>query len=67
MATGDRADPDRLKQRTLEARARALAQSGRPRSWTDVPPRWWTPTVTVAQRRALDGWERARYLRWQAA
>lgn len=67
MATGDRADPDALVRRTLEASSRALARQGRQRSWTVVPPGWWTPTVTVAQRRALDDWERERYLRWRAA
>jgi hypothetical protein len=67
MATGDRADPTAVKERTEEARSRALAAAGSPRSWTVEPPRWWTPTVTVAQRRRLAGWERERYLRWQAA
>ena len=31
------------------------------------PPRWWTPTRTVAQRRALGSGEKARCLRYRKA
>lgn len=55
-------DVSDFTQRLLQAHGRALARSG-PRLWTLEPPPWWTPTVTVAQRRALDGWQRERWLR----
>lgn len=32
------------------------------RTWTITPPDWWTPTTTVAQRRALSPDQRARLL-----
>jgi len=45
-------------------RARAHRAS---REWTIDLPAWWTPTETVAQRRALADWERQRYLRYRRA
>lgn len=67
MVAGDRQDPSDLMVRTIDARRRALASADRPRRWTVVPPEWWTPTVTVAQRRALTDAQRARYVRGWAA
>lgn len=67
MMAGDRRDPADFLQRTLDARRRGLAAAGEPRRWTVEPPAWWTPTVTVAQRRALTAEQRARFLRRRAA
>lgn len=66
MTAADRYDPTAFYRRTTEARQRALATAARSRRWTAVPPPWWTPTVTVEQRRALSQWERERYLRRRA-
>lgn len=52
--------------RMAAARARALDHS-RPRSWTLEPPAWWTPTVTVEQRRALSSDQRSRLLGYRRA
>ena len=52
--------------RLVEAVRRARAQRD-PRQWTIEPPGWWTPTDTVARRRALADWERKRYLRYRRA
>ncbi|PWN01167.1 hypothetical protein DJ010_20220 [Nocardioides silvaticus] len=52
----------------LHRLASAYERAGRrrtPRSWTIEPPDWWTPTVTVAQRRALTPEQRARLLRFR--
>lgn len=65
MVTADRIDPTAFAQRTLEARARALAGSGE-RAWTIQHPPWWTPTETVAERKRLTESQRARFLRRQA-
>jgi hypothetical protein len=35
------------------------------RTWTIDPPAWWTPTTTVAQRRALTPEQRAKLLRYR--
>jgi hypothetical protein len=64
MAT-DRRDPADFLRRTLDAIRRAEQTSG-PRRWTIDPPAWWTPTHTVAARRALTAEQRHRYLRRQA-
>lgn len=51
------------------ARLRAAARRRRPRGglWTVVPPPSWTPTDTVARRRALSERDRRRYLRYRSA
>ncbi|MCF6376732.1 hypothetical protein L2K70_03870 [Nocardioides KLBMP 9356] len=51
------------------ARLHAGARRARPLggSWTVDPPAWWTPTHTVARRRALTDLERHRYLRYRGA
>lgn len=64
MVAADLADTSDFRRRTLEARARALATAGQ-RGWTIEPPPGWTPTHTVELRRALEPWERDRFLRWQ--
>lgn len=61
MVAGDRADPRDFYLRTLDARSRARAHADQERRWTVVPPKWWTPTVTVAQRRALSPEQRRRF------
>lgn len=61
MTSADRRDPTRFLRRTEEARERA--RHSRPdRRWTVEPPEWWTPTVTVEQRRALTDAQRKRFL-----
>lgn len=53
--------------RRLQAAARRARDRHTRRGWTIDPPSWWTPTETVAQRRALTGWQRERYLRYRLA
>jgi hypothetical protein len=60
---GDRRDD--FLARLAGAYRRAARHTG-PRTWTTRPPAWWTPTLTVAQRRALSDDQRARYLRYRA-
>lgn len=66
MTSADRHDPTQFLRRTKEARERAL-RLGSDRRWTVDPPAWWTPTVTVEQRRSLTTAERERFLRHRAA
>ncbi len=49
--------------RMLAARSRARFLCEASRDWTLKPPRWWIPTSTVRQRRALDAAEREIWLR----
>jgi len=67
MTATDRRDVGPYLQRVREARSRALCLPPEKRLWTIEPPAWWTPTVTVDQRRSLEGWQRDRYLRRRAA
>jgi hypothetical protein len=67
MTAADRRDPGPYLRRVREARGRALFLPAERRAWTVEPPAWWTPTVTVEQRRALDEGQRARYLRRRTA
>lgn len=68
MTGPDRRDPADFLRRTRDARERQRALgTDRPVRWTLTPPAWWTPTSTVAQRRALTAEQRARYLRRGAA
>lgn len=62
MLAGDLADQTAVVARILEAYARAVRTRADERSWTITPPPWWTPTLTVASRRALDRAQRARFL-----
>ena len=59
-------DRDQTAARMKEVRRRALAGRPSQRRWTIEPPPWWTPTVTVAQRRSLTDQQRARWLRHRA-
>jgi hypothetical protein len=66
MVASDWYDVDDFVDRLLSAARRARSHSG-PRGWTIEPPPWWTPTTTVAQRRALGEAEKRRYLRYRRA
>lgn len=66
MVASDRRDPSEFLRRTQDARRRARQTAGQ-RQWTVTPPSWWTPTTTVAQRRALTSDQRTRFLRRQSA
>lgn len=66
MVASDWGDLDDFVARLHSATRRARARSGS-RGWTLEPPPWWTPTVTVAQRRALGEAERRRYLAYRRA
>lgn len=62
MMAADRRDPTDFKRRTLEARVRANRVPTGERAWTIDTPRWWVPTNTVEERRALTQVQRARFL-----
>ncbi len=66
MFATDWNDLDDVTRRLVAAERRARARAG-VREWTIEPPSWWTPTETVAQRRALSDWQRERYLRYRRA
>ncbi len=66
MVASDWTDLDDFIVRLCAAARRARASSG-PRGWTIEPPPWWTPTVTVARRRALGEEQKRRYLRYRRA
>jgi hypothetical protein len=66
MFATDWQDQGDVARRLVAAARRARAKRGR-REWTLDPPSWWTPTGTVEQRRALDEWQRRRYLRYRRA
>lgn len=66
MFATDWLDVDAFVARLLSAARRARSARG-PRLWTVDPPPWWTPTNTVARRRALNASERARLLRYRRA
>jgi len=66
MVAADRRDPSAFIRRALDARQRQLRN--RPdRRWTVEQPPWWTPTHTVAQRRALSAAQRTQFLRRRLA
>lgn len=66
MFATDWRDLGDFARRLVDAVRRARARAGR-REWTVDPPSWWTPTDTVARRRALAGWQKERYLRYRRA
>lgn len=66
MLATDWQDLDGFVERLHAARRRARSARG-PRTWTVEAPGWWTPTHTVARRRALDTAQRARLLRYRRA
>lgn len=63
MMKGDAANRAMMAARIREARSRALFQPELDRSWTTTLPKWWIPTFTVKQRRALTAEQRERLLR----
>jgi len=62
VMAGDAANRWELAERMRAARNRARFEVESCRRWTIDPPSWWTPTVTVAQRRALEPVLQARLL-----
>jgi hypothetical protein len=54
-----------LARRLDEAYARAALRPAELRRWTTTPPQGWVDTSTVAARRALEGRERERLLRYR--
>jgi len=67
MVAEDFQDVDAYLRRLREGRRRAERHPAEHRTWTIEPPPWWTPTVTVAQRRALTAEQRERFLRHRSA
>ncbi len=67
MVGADRANPEPFLQRLRDAYDRARFEDEWTRSWTLEPPPWWTPTLTVEQRRQLDDRQRERLLRYRRA
>jgi hypothetical protein len=67
MVAEDWADVDDFVRRLHAAAERAQRRAREPRAWTVEPPSWWTPTWTVAQRRALDAEQRLRWLGYRPA
>ncbi len=66
MVASDWRDIEDFVERLLDSASRARSRSSN-RNWTVDPPRWWTPTTTVARRRALTDSEKQRYLRYRRA
>ncbi|WP_139977753.1 hypothetical protein [Nocardioides litoris] len=58
----DRPDPRHLLARLHDAYHRASHRPRADRTWTIDPPTWWTPSLTVEQRRALTPDQRRRLL-----
>ena len=67
MMAGDLRDRDPFLARLREAYARARRRPVEDRLWLRGTPAWWTPTFTVAQRRALSAYDRARLLKYRPA
>lgn len=67
MMADDLSHLDRYLERLRRARATAARRQPARRTWTIEPPSWWTPTITVAQRRALSASQRERLLRSRSA
>lgn len=63
MLSSDLPRRSQMADRMIAARRRALWLPESVRAWTIVPPPWWIPTTTVAQRRALSEGDRQRWLR----
>lgn len=62
MLSSDLPDPSGVVDRILSAHRRASRHGNQERAWSIEPPPWWTPTVTVGQRRALTARQRERFL-----
>ena len=67
MLSGDRHDPSRFIARLHEAYERAAEVPASRRLWTLDQPPWWRDTSTVAARRGLDAYWRARLLAHRVA
>jgi hypothetical protein len=67
MLSGDRHDASGFISRLHEAYERSAAQPESRRRWTLEQPSWWRDTSTVAVRRALDDYWRARLLAHRVA
>ncbi|NPC98956.1 hypothetical protein [Nocardioides sp. zg-DK7169] len=67
MVGADLADPGAFVARLRAAYERASRRPTADCRWTLAQPRWWIPTETVAQRRALSDWDRERLLRHRVA
>lgn len=67
MVNADRTRPGGFLERLRSAYARAEQAPASERRWTLQKPAWWTPTETVADRRALTEADRARLLAHRAA
>jgi hypothetical protein len=67
MMAGDLRDRDPFRVRLREAYARAGRRPVEDRLWLPGIPAWWTPTFTVAQRRALSAYDRSRLLKYRLA
>jgi len=67
MVAADHATPGLVVDRMHSTRERAAFKAPSVRDWTLVPPAWWQPTHTVAQRRALSPDRRSKLLAHRAA
>jgi hypothetical protein len=67
MLAADFEDTSSFVRRLHDAYDRAAYAAESRRPWTIVPPPWWIPTRTVAERRALDDHQRERLLRHRRA
>lgn len=67
MTAVDLRDTGPFEQRLRAAYAAAAARPASDRHWTTELPSWWVPTFTVADRRALDSAQQARFLRYRAS
>ncbi len=67
MMAGDLMDRDPFLARLRGAYDRAERRSPDMRRWLQGLPDWWTPTFTVAQRRALSAYDCSRLLRYRRA
>lgn len=67
MLADDFKDLDAYIARLRRARRTAFRRQPARRTWTIEPPWWWTPTVTVEERRALTDVQRERFLKHRSA
>lgn len=65
MVADDCSDTRSFIGRLHAAYARASRRPFEERRWLLEPPAWWVPTVTVEQRRALEGTQRDRLLAYR--
>ncbi|WP_107766510.1 hypothetical protein [Nocardioides terrigena] len=67
MMAGDLGNRDPFVVRLAEAYRRAARRPADQRLWTVERPKWWIPTMTVDQRRALSAYDRQRLLKYRRA